>query len=158
MIYIEMKFVSSLVHFVAKERGVSEIVSQILMILLVMSIGTVILTYSMGYFSGLSGASDLMMKMNADTLKERFIIVNVYVNPAQANDIEVSVYNYGAQNITIDALYVLEQSVGISGTTIQPGEFKTIAENYPNPWMAGTFSVRVVSTLGNYYENIYLYG
>jgi len=32
------------------------------MILLVVSIGTIILTYSMGYFSGLAGASDLMTR------------------------------------------------------------------------------------------------
>jgi archaellum component FlaF (FlaF/FlaG flagellin family) len=148
-----MKFVSSLVHCVAKERGVSEIVSQILMILLVMSIGTVILTYSMGYFSGLSGASDLMTKMNSDTLKERFIIVNV--NASGANDVWVSVYNYGQQNVTIDGMYVLGESVNIARTTIMPGEFETIYGDYPGVFTGVPFAIRVVSTLGNYYENIY---
>jgi len=153
MIYIEKMFVSILVHGVAKERGVSEIVSQILMILLVVSIGTVILTYSMGYFSGLAGANDLMTKMNADTLKERFIIVNV--NVSGENDVWVSVYNYGQQNITIDGMYVLGESVSIARTTIAPGEFETIRGDYPGVFMGVPFAIRVVSTLGNYYENIY---
>ena len=145
----------------AKERGVSEIVSQILMILLVVSIGTIILTYSMGYFSGLAGASDLMTKMNSDTLKERFLIVNV--NVTGVDGIGVAVYNYGQQSITIDGLYVAmddpigstSKSLNIARTTIQPGEFKTIYGNYGEAINAKTIRVRVVSTLGNYYENVY---
>lgn len=139
-------------------KGVSEIVSQILMILLVMSIGTVILTYSMGYFSGLSGANDLMTKMNGDTLKERFIIVNV--NNSGSNELWVSVYNYGEQNIRIDALYVMGESRSITKTVILPGDFETIYGGTLGqlPLGESTFTVRVVSSLGNYYENIYLKG
>ncbi len=88
-----------------KRRGVSEIISTIILILIVSVVGSLLFAYSAGFFQEQQTTviSDNVLATNQ--AEERFRISAVYWSGA-GDVIDVAVYNYGIDDISIDDVYV----------------------------------------------------
>lgn len=139
-------------------KGVSEIVATVLMIALVTAIGFSLLFYSMGYFSSISSAEGIATSRNMNTIQERFIISDAIINAtAPTNKVNVTVYDYGNTNVNIVAIYINGAPCSVTATQVHPGNPPVpVIGNTAAPLTIGnTVLLRVVSSLGNYYENTY---
>ncbi len=137
-------------------RGVSEIVATILLVLMVVSIGMGVFLYSMGYLSLVSSARSDANSLDVAVLKEHFIIVDANVATTGA---QIAVYNYGEANLKIVGLYIngtLHSPP--SGITILPGKCQFVNATYGTLNANSMCTIRVVSSLGNYYEDVYWVG
>lgn len=134
-------------------RGISEIIAVLMMIVIVSSISLVVYVYSVGLFTGTTSAFREKTNINIMSLREKFIIVDVFVRVVGNNSIiHAAVYNYGKTDIFLSQMF-------INGTKAETGEIKLP----PNSliWFNGTiplrifnstFNLRIVSKLGNYHE------
>jgi len=138
-------------------KGVSEIIATVLMILIVTTIGFGVVSLSMNYFSGVSSARDVANKINIDAIRENFIVVNVLINTSSSN-VSIWVYNYGEINLRMTAIYLNGTQLGNfeAPPYIVPAGYGIINGTYPGAIGNAPQLIRVVSTLGNYYENYYM--
>jgi FlaG/FlaF family flagellin (archaellin) len=137
------------------KKGISEIVAILVMLLIVSSIGVVIYTYATGYFSLMSSAITERSKLDINTIKEKFVVVDVIINKSNNTEICAAVYNYGKTSIILKSMFINGTKAITNEEEILPGEFK---------WFNGTINMiipsntiinlKVVSSLGNYYETI----
>jgi len=137
------------------KKGISEIVAILVMLLIVSSIGVVIYTYATGYFSLMSSAITERSKLDINTIKEKFVVVDVIINKSNNTEICAAVYNYGKTSIILKSMFINGTKAITNEEEILPGEFK---------WFNGTINMvipsntiinlKVVSSLGNYYETV----
>jgi hypothetical protein len=137
------------------KKGISEIVAILVMLLIVSSIGVVIYTYATGYFSLMSSAITERSKLDINTIKEKFVVVDIIINKSNNTEICAAVYNYGKTSIILKSMFINGTKAITNEEEILPGEFK---------WFNGTINMvipsntiinlKVVSSLGNYYETI----
>ena len=88
-------------------RGVSEVLSSLLIILVAVTLGVTLFTFSTGIFGS---ARDEMRVQTSDQMEraeERFTITHIYNGDTSFT--KISVYNYGNREITIDTIYVDNQ-------------------------------------------------
>jgi flagellin-like protein len=154
------------VFALSKDKGVSEIIATVLMILIVTVLGFSIFLYGLGFFTATTSANNQATATGIQSLKERFVIVDVsFSNITGGTNVTVQVYNYGSGNLNIVAMYLTNGSqvypINITSPTTPPIAL------YPNNVTAITGNttfivpygipqaIRVVSSLGNYYENDY---
>jgi len=145
----------------SSRKGVSEIVAVILMILIVTTIGFGIFLYSLGYFSNITSAYVESSKLDSDAVREKFVVTDVLftVSPGSTT-VRVALYNYGQTNLRVVALYVNGSALGsLVAESIPPygWGYATGVLEREIPSDAPQL-VRVVSKLGNYYENYYFSG
>ena len=90
---------------IVKRRGVSEIISTIIIILIVSVAGSLLFTYSSGLFQRQQSKAISENKLSTDQAQERFIFTAVWWN---GNDdlLNITVYNYGNLDIEITDIYV----------------------------------------------------
>ncbi|MCQ5337694.1 MAG: hypothetical protein NO475_05845 [Candidatus Methanomethylicia archaeon] len=137
------------------KKGISEIVAILVMLLIVSSIGVVIYTYATGYFSLMSSAITERSKLDINTIKEKFVVVDIIINKSNNTEICAAVYNYGKTSIVLKSMFINGTKAITNEEEILPGEFK---------WFNGTINMvipsntiinlKVVSSLGNYYETV----
>jgi hypothetical protein len=137
------------------KKGISEIVAILVMLLIVSSIGVVIYTYATGYFSLMSSAITERSKLDINTIKEKFVVVDIIINKSNNTEICAAVYNYGKTSIILKSMFINGTKAITNEEEILPGEFK---------WFNGTINMvipsntiinlKVVSSLGNYYETV----
>ncbi|NHV45863.1 MAG: hypothetical protein HA493_04435 [Candidatus Verstraetearchaeota archaeon] len=137
------------------KKGISEIVAILVMLLIVSSIGVVIYTYATGYFSLMSSAITERSKLDINTIKEKFVVVDIIINKSNNTEICTAVYNYGKTSIILKSMFINGTKAITNEEEILPGEFK---------WFNGTINMvipsntiinlKVVSSLGNYYETV----
>ena len=113
----------------------------------------------MGYFSGTTSARDQANAITIAGLEERFIIVDSnFIRSGGNTIVAVTVYNYGQTNVDITAIYLNSTASlsNIASTVIYPNTIQQINGTYIGiiPYN-NSQDIRVVSTLGNYYENYY---
>jgi len=143
-------------------KGVSEIIAVVLMILMVTTIGFGVYLYSLGYFTSLTSAREVAGNINIKTIREHFLIVDVnftanYYGPNQWL-VNATVYNYCNYNIEIVSMYLNGTKINVEGNpvSIKPYSYEFVkgpyfgdlGDNVPQ-------LIRVVSSLGNVYENYY---
>lgn len=141
-------------------KGISEIVTAVLLILIVTAVGIGLLMYSTNYFSYQTSDRNLVNTQATNKLLENFIIANAMVENNE--DVNVSVYNYGSISMTIVGLYVNGNLMNITnvagvplGIKINPGTNQWVNSSTSLNSAGSTVSIEVVSSLGNYYENYY---
>jgi archaellum component FlaF (FlaF/FlaG flagellin family) len=137
------------------KKGISEIVAILVMLLIVSSIGVIIYTYATGYFSLMSSAITERSKLDINTIKEKFVVVDIIINKSNNTEICAAVYNYGKTSIILKSMFINGTKAITNEEEILPGEFK---------WFNGTINMvipsntiinlKVVSSLGNYYETV----
>jgi flagellin-like protein len=139
-------------------KGVSEIVATVLMIMIVTAIGFAIFLYGMGFFTASTSARDQATQTGIATLRERFIVVDTYFNITD-DTVSVWVYNYGETNIRISSVYLNGSMLNIDSPAqpvfITPTDVTKIVCNTTLVSAGDSQLVRIVSSLGNFYENYY---
>jgi archaellum component FlaF (FlaF/FlaG flagellin family) len=137
------------------KKGISEIIAILVMLLIVSSIGVIIYTYATGYFSLMSSAITERSKLDINTINEKFVVVDVIINKSNNTEICTAVYNYGKTSIILKSMFINGTKAITNEEEIFPGEFKwfngTINMVIPSNT---TINLKVVSSLGNYYETI----
>lgn len=140
-------------------KGVSEIVATVLMIMIVTAIGFAIFLYGLGFFTASTSARDVATQTGIATLRERFVVVDVNFTAVNstATNVTVWVYNYGETNLKISTVYLNASQIFNPAvpTSINPTDVTKIVCTTTGVSANCTQLVRVVSTLGNYYENYY---
>jgi hypothetical protein len=130
-------------RFIHNNRGVSEIISGLILILIVASAGVVVYAYSVGAFSSSSGFFQQQTQQNEEQARERFQIIRVWCGTS--NQFNLTVLNYGKIDVTIDAVYINNVAVTTflsgRGSIIGVGELVGVKCTSP-----------VVIQLGSVYE------
>lgn len=143
----------------SKDKGVSEIVATVLMILIVTILGFSIFLYGLGFFTATTSANNQATQTGIQSLKERFVIIDVNFTITSPNNTTVTawVYNYGSTNEKIVGMYLNGTSMVVS-SSIYPNQVAAVVGNVPfNVTQGVPQTIRVVSSLGNFYENYYGY-
>jgi archaellum component FlaF (FlaF/FlaG flagellin family) len=90
---------------IVKRRGVSEIISTIIIILIVSIAGSLLFTYSSGLFQGQQDKALKENKLSTDQVQERYKLTTVWWN-GNDNLLNITVYNYGTLDIEISDIYI----------------------------------------------------
>lgn len=109
------------------KRGVSEIVANLIVILIVSVAGVALYSYSLGTFSFSSSSFQLQTSDKEELARERISIINVWWNTE--NRLNLTMLNYGKIELVIDAVYINGTKVSISGgeDTVGAGELISIS-------------------------------
>jgi flagellin-like protein len=133
------------------DKGVSEIIASLILILIVTSAGVVAYSYSIGAFSSFTSLFQLDTNQKEKQAQERFVVIAVWNSSDQLN---LTVLNYGQIDLTLDAVYVNWTSVasylGGRNATIGKGALSQISFTSPVTIQSGsTYEIVVVSTRGS---------
>lgn len=139
--------------FVRSRRGVSEIIADLILMLIISSAGIVAYTYSIGAFSSSSSIFQLDTSSQQNQAQERFAIIAVWEN-LTANQLNLTVLNYGQIGLTINAVYINWTTVTnyLPGwnTTIGNGALIQVGFISPIAIQSGSnYQITVVSTRGS---------
>lgn len=155
----------------SKDKGVSEIIATVLMIMIVTVLGFSMFIYGLGFFTASTSAYNQATDVGIQSLNERFVIVNanftctggptngVYTPPV---NVTVWVYNYGRTNLNIKGMYLNGTLLNIIAPPepimIYSNQVVQITGNYTTStiWTNSTQEIKIVSSLGNYYENYFM--
>lgn len=133
-------------------RGISEIVAALLMVLIVVSIGAALFSYSSMYFSSATIAANTNVVLEQLAMSEHFTILDVWFNSSPGIT-SIAVYNYGEVEVEVAAVFV-NGTLYTASTVVGVGEVKWV-----NISMAGlsgeVYRIKVVSSRGNSYEGLF---
>ena len=90
-------------------KGVSEIIASLILVLIVTSAGVVAYSYSIGAFSSSTSLFQLDTNQKERQAQERFAIIAVWSNTS--SQLNLTVLNYGQIDLTIDTVYINSTSV-----------------------------------------------
>ena len=137
---------------IVKRRGVSEIISTIIIILIVSVAGSLLFTYSSVQFQGQQDRAIRENKLSADQAQERFRFTAVWWD---GNDdlLNITVYNYGKLDIDISDIYINGERVQTylfgRDELILTETYLRVAFTSPVAIVAGeTYSINIVSSNG----------
>jgi flagellin-like protein len=135
-----------------KNKGVSEIIASLILVLIVTSAGVVAYSYSVGAFSSSTSLFQLDTNQKERQAQERFAIIAVWSNTS--SQLNLTVLNYGQIDLTISAVYINWTSVAdyLAGnmTTIGKGALVQVSFTSPVTIQSGsTYEIIVVSTRGS---------
>ncbi|MGQ9759986.1 MAG: hypothetical protein ACUVQ5_05405 [Candidatus Methanomethylicaceae archaeon] len=136
-------------------KGISEIVATLIMIVLVSGAGMALYVYSMGYFTITTSALGEANRLNVNSLRERFTIVDVLFSVGGGEtEVSTAVYNYGKTSVTLRAMFINGTAVAVpEPIEVAPGDLAWFNGSLPVALSTGSLVyVRVVSGLGNFYE------
>ena len=88
-----------------KRRGVSEIISTIIIILIVSVSGSVLFVYSSGFFQEQQDSVLRESELSVNQAEEKFRVSSVLWNGVD-DDLDIAVYNYGKADLKITDVYV----------------------------------------------------
>ena len=143
-------------------RAVSEIVSVLLTVAIVVSLGVLVFTFASTGLGSLTGGFTGLMSGQANALAERFVVEQVTFTFSGTTGADVFARNVGTISSTLVSVYVVDQTTGAfvgqftAGTlpaTVNVGTFVDInihqaAANFA-PSHGHTYSFTVTSSLGN---------
>ncbi len=88
-----------------KRRGVSEVISTIILILIVSSAGSLLFAYSSGFFQEQQDAILRENELTVNQAEERFRVTTVLWNGVD-DVLDIAVYNYGVDDMAISDIYI----------------------------------------------------
>ena len=88
-----------------KRRGVSEIIATIILIMIVSIAGTLLFAYSSNYIQDLNDQYQRNNQITIGTAQERFTVTTVWWSGLD-DFLNITVYNYGQNDIQITDVYV----------------------------------------------------
>ena len=137
---------------IVKRRGVSEIISTVIIILIVSVAGSLLFTYSSGQFQEQQSRAISENKLSTDQAQERFRITAIWWN---GNDdlLNITVYNYGVLDIEISDIYIdgIRVQTYFYGRNelIQTEKYLRVAFTSPITIVTGdVYSINIVSSNG----------
>jgi flagellin-like protein len=87
------------------KRGVSEIIASLILILIVSAAGVLAYSISLTAFSSSTSDFQLQTGLREEKARERFSIIGVR-NTTRVNQLNLTIFNYGEIEVTIDSAYV----------------------------------------------------
>jgi flagellin-like protein len=146
-------------------KGVSEIISALLLILLAVTLGMIMVTYSMDVFNSAESNFDLKVTSEKERIEERLVITKILDYTDGQSKIDISIYNFGERTVEISDVYVDMETTDfkiyeIDGTLvpdniITTGELQWINCNgLPDP-LPSEVSIIISTGRGNTYEVTY---
>jgi len=140
--------VSSLFH---DRRGVSEIIASLILVLIVTAAGTVAYSMSLSSFSQSSSLFRLQTGQREEQARERFSIISVR-NTTMVNQLNLTIFNYGEIEVTIDSAYVEGTKViDLTGKGVIVGKEQLTTVQFISPvsiQSGVTYEILVVSSRG----------
>ncbi len=137
---------------IVKRRGVSEISSTVIIILIVSVAGSLLFTYSSGQFQQQQSRAISENKLSTDQAQERFRITAVWWN---GNDdvLNITVYNHGALDLEVSDIYIDGVRVQTyyfgRNELIQTEKYLRVAFTSPVTIVTGnTYIINIVSSNG----------
>jgi flagellin-like protein len=139
---------SSLFH---DRRGVSEIIASLILVLIVTAAGTVAYSMSLSSFSQSSSLFRLQTGQREEQARERFSIISVR-NTTMVNQLNLTIFNYGEIEVTIDSAYVEGTKViDLTGKGVIVGKEQLTTVQFISPvsiQSGVTYEILVVSSRG----------
>jgi hypothetical protein len=138
-------------------EGISEIVATLMMLVIVSSIGIGLYVYSMGYFTTTASALGEVSRLDVNTLRERFAVVDVIVRRSGGGtEVSAAVYNYGKTTVTLQMMFLNGTQLAVSDVeSVPPGGLIWFNGSVPVTIPEGSLCyLRVVSALGNVHETV----
>ncbi len=143
-----------------KRRGVSEIVSTLLLVAVVVSLGIIVFTFASGGLSSLTGSFTGLISGQGNAASEHFLVEQVTFAFSGSAGANVYVRNVGTIASTLVSVYVVDQSTSTFvgqfaiSTALNVNSFVTIpsATVAFTPVHGQTYSFTVTSNLGNSVE------
>ncbi|MGC8936740.1 MAG: hypothetical protein ACP5KV_05180 [Candidatus Methanomethylicaceae archaeon] len=138
-------------------NGISEIVATLMMLVIVSGMGIALYVYSMGYFTTTASALGEVSRLDANSVRERFVVVDVVLRSSGGEtNVSAAVYNYGKTGVTLMMMFLNGTQATISETEdVPPGGLIWFNGTVPVVIPSGSLCyLRVVSSLGNFYETV----
>lgn len=129
-----------------KRRGVSDIVVNLLMAVVVLSLGLSIYLYSQAQFQSMTGFMSTAIQQHELKLYERFMIVDVRFNHSGPNTITLWVLNYGKVGVEVRGVFVNNELKEVD-TYIPPGRWGELTVPHEG-WGYEQYRIVVTSSRG----------
>jgi flagellin-like protein len=113
--------------FLRNNRGISEIIASLLLLLIVSVAGAALYSFSLSAFSSSSSTFQQQTIQREEQARERFQITAVWWNTV--NQLNLTILNYGKIDIAVDAVYINGTPASISsgrGATVGTGELVSV--------------------------------
>jgi hypothetical protein len=132
---------------------VSEIIADLILMLIISSAGIVAYSYSIGAFSSSSSIFQIDTSSQENQAQERFAIIAVWEN-LTANQLNLTVLNYGQIGLAINAVYINWTTVTnyLLGWNATKGNGALIQVGFISPiaiQSGSIYQITVVSTRGS---------
>jgi len=138
---------------------VSEIVSTLLLVAIVVSLGVIVFTFASGSLSSLTGSFAGLISSQGNTVAEHYVVEQVTFTFSGTTGADVYVRNVGTISSTLVSVYVVDQSTGAvvaqfalsPVTALNAGTVVDIPHTTLTftPSHGQTYSFTVTSLLGN---------
>lgn len=143
-------------------RAVSEVVSTLVLVAVVVALGVFVFTFASGGLGSLTGSFTELISGQGTSVSQRFVVEQVAFTFAGTPGADVYVRNVGSVTTTIVAVYVVDQTGGtvvsrfVSGSlplAVNVGAFADVdlhqAAASFTPEHGHTYSFKVTSSVGN---------
>lgn len=138
-------------------RGISEIVSTLLMLAIVVSLGVLVFTFASGSLGSLSQGFSNLVTSQGDAVKEQFVVEQATFTFSGTAGADLYVRNVGSVSSSLVSVYVVDQSTGDfvvqipTSTSLTVGDFVDIPHTTISfaPAHGHTYSFTVTSSRGN---------
>nr|MDO8133083.1 hypothetical protein [Candidatus Njordarchaeum guaymaensis] len=127
-------------RFIGSRRAISTILANVLVVIIVVSLGTTLFIWTTGVMGAYQGGAGVWFSTRSEVMKERLAIEEVWFTGPDHMNITIYVRNVGANEVKIGALYVNSTQVSTwNGPTVlhvgQVGKFSlTIPVPPLKPW------------------------
>jgi flagellin-like protein len=132
-------------------RGVSEIIASLILLLIVTSAGVVAYSISLTAFSSSTSDFQLQTSLREEKARERFLIISIR-NTTMVNQLNLTIFNYGEIEVTIDSAYVKGTKViDLAGKGVIVGKEQLTTVQFVSPvsiQSGVTYEILVASSRG----------
>jgi flagellin-like protein len=143
-----------------RRRAVSEVVSTLLLVAIVVTLGVIVFTFASGGLSSLTGSFTHLMGNQQNAVAEHFVVEQAVFSFTPTTGASVYVRNVGSIASTLVSVYIVDQSTGafvvqVPLTTAQGTLDAGTVLDIPNTVLAftpshgQTYLFTVTSNLGN---------
>ena len=144
-------------HPARRRRGVSEIVSTLLLVAIVVSLGVLVFTFASGGLNSLTGSFSGLISSQGNAVAEHLVVEQVIFSFSGTTGASVYVRNVGTVASTLVSVYIVDQSTSTFvtqvaiDTALNSGTVVAIPASTLSfsPAHGNTYSFTVTSNLGN---------
>lgn len=134
-------------RFFKNKRGLSPVISSVLLAAAVVAIGMTVVVWSNSTFSARQSAAGAFLSSRSESLKESFVIEDVWFYESSPKYVDVTVRNVGSIDMEVAAIYINGTAVWEGGQKIEVGEAATIKVYFD--WDSGEYRIVVATARGN---------
>jgi len=129
------------------KRGLSPVISSVLLATAVIAIGLSVVVWSNSAFSARQSGASAFLSSRSESLKESFVIEDVWFYQGSPRYVDVTVRNVGTIDLEVVAIYMNGTTVWEGSQVIDVGETATIKVTFA--WQSGEYRIVVATARGN---------